>query len=97
VTEGENEYVLEVNTLPGMTKTSLLPKIAASAGVDYGALCEAILRGAGLYSHIPRAAGATRRETVATSEESAKPGKSAAPKGDKLRLVRANAKKSANG
>ena len=31
VTEGENEYVLEVNTLPGMTPTSLLPKIAAHA------------------------------------------------------------------
>lgn len=43
VTEGENEYVLEVNTLPGMTKTSLLPKIAAGAGYDFGALCEAIL------------------------------------------------------
>ena len=28
VTEGENEYVLEVNTLPGLTPTSLLPKIA---------------------------------------------------------------------
>src|SRR6185295_14866285 len=27
VTEGQNEYVLEVNTLPGMTETSLLPKI----------------------------------------------------------------------
>lgn len=43
VTEGENEYVLEVNTLPGMTPTSLLPKIAAGAGMDFGALCEAIL------------------------------------------------------
>ena len=32
VTEGENEYVLEVNTLPGMTPTSLLPKIAAGRG-----------------------------------------------------------------
>ncbi|HSQ66313.1 MAG TPA: D-alanine--D-alanine ligase [Polyangiaceae bacterium] len=48
VTEGENEYVLEVNTLPGMTPTSLLPKIAASAGIDYDALCEAILDGATL-------------------------------------------------
>jgi len=46
VTEGENEYVLEVNTLPGMTKTSLLPKIARAAGLDYGALCEAILASA---------------------------------------------------
>lgn len=43
-TEGENEYVLEVNTLPGMTPTSLLPKIAAAAGYDFGDLCEAILR-----------------------------------------------------
>jgi D-alanine-D-alanine ligase len=48
VTEGENEYVLEVNTLPGMTPTSLLPKIAESAGVSYGDLCEAILDGAEL-------------------------------------------------
>jgi D-alanine-D-alanine ligase len=36
-------FVLEVNTLPGMTKTSLLPKIAASVGMDYPALCEHIL------------------------------------------------------
>jgi D-alanine-D-alanine ligase len=31
--------VLEVNTLPGMTETSLLPKAAAAAGLDYAALC----------------------------------------------------------
>ncbi|HJL17271.1 MAG TPA: D-alanine--D-alanine ligase [Sandaracinaceae bacterium LLY-WYZ-13_1] len=48
VTEGENEYVLEVNTLPGMTPTSLLPKIAAGAGMDFGDLCEAILERAHL-------------------------------------------------
>lgn len=48
VTEGENEYVLEVNTLPGMTPTSLLPKIAAGAGYDFGDLCEAILARAAL-------------------------------------------------
>ena len=50
VTEGENEYVLEVNTLPGMTPTSLLPKIAAAAGLDYPSLCEAILRSAELHA-----------------------------------------------
>jgi len=50
VTEGENEYVLEVNTLPGMTETSLLPKIAAAAGYDFGQLCEAILDSARLHS-----------------------------------------------
>jgi D-alanine-D-alanine ligase len=49
VTPGENEYVLEVNTLPGMTETSLLPKIAASAGYDFGALCETIAHGARLH------------------------------------------------
>jgi len=32
--------VLEVNTLPGMTETSLLPKAAAAAGIGYGELCE---------------------------------------------------------
>ncbi|MGH7979135.1 MAG: D-alanine--D-alanine ligase family protein, partial [Limisphaerales bacterium] len=32
--------VLEVNTLPGMTETSLLPKAAAAAGLDYGQLCQ---------------------------------------------------------
>ena len=52
VTEGENEYVLEVNTLPGMTPTSLLPKIAGAAGLDYGSLCEAILDGARLSSRL---------------------------------------------
>ena len=50
VTPGENEYVLEVNTLPGMTPTSLLPKIAAAAGYGFGDLCEAILAGARLHT-----------------------------------------------
>jgi D-alanine-D-alanine ligase len=50
VTPGENEYVLEVNTLPGMTPTSLLPKIAAASGYDFGDLCEAILDCARLHT-----------------------------------------------
>jgi len=50
VTEGMNEYVLEVNTLPGMTESSLLPKIAAAAGYDFSALCQAILETARLDS-----------------------------------------------
>jgi len=32
--------VLEVNTLPGMTETSLLPKAAAAAGLSYAELCQ---------------------------------------------------------
>lgn len=71
VTEGENEYVLEVNTLPGMTPTSLLPKIAAAAGIDYGALCEAILDAARLHAGLPSAeerAAASRRRPPQRSE-----------------------------
>lgn len=45
-TEGDNEYVLEVNSLPGMTPTSLLPKIAAGAGYTYDKLVDAILSSA---------------------------------------------------
>lgn len=71
VTEGENEYVLEVNTLPGMTPTSLLPKIAESAGIDYGALCEMILDGATLHASMQRkedAAAAKRSSGVTFTE-----------------------------
>jgi D-alanine-D-alanine ligase len=32
--------VLEVNTLPGMTETSSLPKVAAAAGIGYAELCQ---------------------------------------------------------
>jgi D-alanine-D-alanine ligase len=32
--------VLEINTLPGMTETSLLPKAAAAAGISYAELCQ---------------------------------------------------------
>lgn len=35
---------LEVNTLPGMTATSLLPQSAAAMGIDFGELCERICR-----------------------------------------------------
>ncbi len=32
-------FVLEVNTIPGMTASSLLPKAAAAAGIPFGPLC----------------------------------------------------------
>jgi D-alanine-D-alanine ligase len=41
-------FLLEVNTLPGMTSHSLLPKIAAYRGMSYSELCERILLGAHL-------------------------------------------------
>jgi len=41
-------YVLEVNTIPGMTELSLFPRAAEAAGLDYPALVEEMLKGAGL-------------------------------------------------
>ena len=37
-------FLLEVNTIPGMTETSLLPKAAAAEGMSFEALVEWILR-----------------------------------------------------
>ena len=36
-------WCLEANTLPGMTPTSLLPQMAAQAGMDYDSLCERLV------------------------------------------------------
>ena len=36
-------YVLEANTVPGMTATSLVPKAAAAVGISFPELCEKIL------------------------------------------------------
>jgi D-alanine-D-alanine ligase len=41
-------FILEINTLPGMTATSLVPKIAAGLGIPFPDLCERILDGAAL-------------------------------------------------
>jgi D-alanine--D-alanine ligase len=40
-------YVLEINTIPGMTGTSLVPKAAAAAGISFADLCEQLLLAAG--------------------------------------------------
>jgi D-alanine-D-alanine ligase len=48
VSDSGNEFVLEVNTLPGLTPASLLPKIADAAGISFGELCEIVLAGASL-------------------------------------------------
>jgi len=42
--ENGDIYCLEVNTLPGMTATSLLPQEAKAAGIEYGELCELIIQ-----------------------------------------------------
>ena len=43
LTEDGSVYFLEINTLPGMTPTSLVPQEAAAAGIGYGELCERII------------------------------------------------------
>jgi len=66
--------VLEVNTVPGLTPTSLLPKIADAAGISFGELCEMMLAGASLATRRGRGerrivqrtyVGDDRREAVA--------------------------------
>ena len=52
VNEQGEVFLLEVNSLPGFTALSYLPRIAAYAGLDYGDLIEAILQRATL--HIQR-------------------------------------------
>ncbi|MBF0215281.1 MAG: D-alanine--D-alanine ligase [Magnetococcales bacterium] len=46
----DTPWLLEINTLPGMTATSLAPKAAAAIGLSFEDLAEQILSGAGLES-----------------------------------------------
>jgi D-alanine-D-alanine ligase len=41
--EGDQPYCLEINTIPGMTATSLLPKAAAAVGITFPQLCRRIV------------------------------------------------------
>ncbi|MDP9725953.1 MULTISPECIES: D-alanine--D-alanine ligase [Priestia] len=43
IIEDEVPYVMEVNTLPGMTKNSLLPKSADATGIPYNKLLDMII------------------------------------------------------
>ncbi|MEO5767863.1 MAG: D-alanine--D-alanine ligase [Polyangia bacterium] len=63
VSERGNETILEVNTLPGLTPTGLLPRIALGAGLSFADLVEEILAGARLRAHGHR----RERRTVGTA------------------------------
>ncbi len=43
IVNGDDIYVLETNTIPGMTPTSLLPQGAAAAGLDFPALLDRLI------------------------------------------------------
>jgi D-alanine-D-alanine ligase len=67
-------YVLEVNTIPGMTETSLLPMAAAEAGIPYDALVErmcqlALARRAATAGNHPGPSAAGRRSGHAPDAE----------------------------
>jgi D-alanine--D-alanine ligase len=42
--EDSTAFILEVNTIPGLTQTSLLPKAANAAGIDFASLCVKLIR-----------------------------------------------------
>ncbi|OQA27125.1 MAG: D-alanine--D-alanine ligase B [Verrucomicrobia bacterium ADurb.Bin345] len=42
-------FVLEVNSIPGFTETSLLPKAARAAGIEFPALCDRIMNMASVH------------------------------------------------
>ena len=45
ILDGEGKaWCLEVNSLPGMTPGSLIPKAAKAVGIDYPTLCEEIVQ-----------------------------------------------------
>jgi D-alanine-D-alanine ligase len=43
LTEKDEPFVLEINTIPGMTQVSLLPEAAGAAGISYAELCARVL------------------------------------------------------
>jgi D-alanine-D-alanine ligase len=43
--DGDRPFLLEVNTVPGMTATSLVPKAASAAGMTFGEFLEAVVEG----------------------------------------------------
>jgi D-alanine-D-alanine ligase len=71
VRQNGDPVVLEVNTLPGMTETSLLPKAAAAAGLSYAQLCQRMVELA-----LSRADSASAPSTIANSAAPQKSGKS---------------------
>ena len=44
LSEDNVPYVLEINSVPGMTQTSLVPDAASHVGISFGQLCEMILQ-----------------------------------------------------
>jgi D-alanine-D-alanine ligase len=57
LTEDDRPVILEINTIPGMTATSLLPKAARTVGIEFDRLCLTLIKLA--YEPRPSLAGVT--------------------------------------
>jgi len=65
IIEDDMPYLLEINTIPGMTETSLLPMAAAAKGISFEDLVEKIVEGAALDSdEMPGQSGAVRGDLI---------------------------------
>jgi D-alanine-D-alanine ligase len=71
VTENQNEYVLEVNTLPSLAEGSPFLRIAESAGYSLADLCESLLERAELGMKLPVAA---KKATILPLNKAEEPG-----------------------
>jgi D-alanine-D-alanine ligase len=64
VTEGQNEYVLEVDAAPNLTQNSVFSRIARADGLSFGELCEAVLSLARLHTRILASANPSSESPV---------------------------------
>jgi D-alanine-D-alanine ligase len=68
ILNGKNQaFVLEVNTIPGFTETSLVPKAAQAAGIDFRDLCAQLVQMALARRVTPTTEHAPERETITVS------------------------------
>jgi D-alanine-D-alanine ligase len=81
VSDSGNEFVLEVNTLPGLTPTSLLPKIADAAGIAFGELCDMMLAGASLAGRRGRGERRITQRAFVGDDRRREPASEARPEG----------------
>ncbi|MDO4203763.1 MAG: D-alanine--D-alanine ligase [Selenomonadaceae bacterium] len=50
--QDDTPYAIDINTVPGMTETSLVPDAAAAVGMDFTSLCERLLELAGFQKEV---------------------------------------------
>jgi D-alanine-D-alanine ligase len=67
LSENGELFVLEVNTIPGFTETSLVPKAAHAAGIEFSDLCVRLVQMALARRRDNGASEAVRRESVLVS------------------------------